>query len=223
MTDVEYEGRRLSFAAAGSALTLHAHCVFIATERIHLGSHVMVSEFTWINAGVVTQVGSFVYRANHASIAGGGVCIAGRRSGARIAACGGTRATRSRDSADDLATLAAETAHDDASLILLLRALMEEPDVRAIPFLVGTFDDRAWRVRAVAAEALNFVALHAAERRYLLGKVPGERDPSLSDRRAALLPGRGAEPAARRPQSIPVRSPRVSSRGSAIRAPGDAR
>src|SRR5688572_17988641 len=96
MTDVEYEGRRLSFAAAGSALTLHAHCVFIATERIHLGSHVMVSEFTWINAGVATQVGSFVYRANHASIAGGGVCIAGRRSGARIAACGGTRATRSR-------------------------------------------------------------------------------------------------------------------------------
>jgi hypothetical protein len=76
MTDVEYEGRRLSFAAAGGALTLHAHCVFIGTERIHLGSHVMVSEFTWINAGVATHVGSFVHLANHASIAGGGVCIA---------------------------------------------------------------------------------------------------------------------------------------------------
>jgi len=77
-----------AFASLGTAVTLHPQCVFIAPERIHLGSHVMVSEFTWIHGGVRTVIGSFVHLANHTSIAGGGLCLledfVGFSAGARV-------------------------------------------------------------------------------------------------------------------------------------------
>jgi len=85
---IEYAGRQLVFASVGDAITLHPHCVFVAPERIHLRSHVMISEFTWIHGGVATVIGSFVHLANHSSIAGGGVCIledfVGFSAGARV-------------------------------------------------------------------------------------------------------------------------------------------
>jgi acetyltransferase-like isoleucine patch superfamily enzyme len=72
---IEYEGGRLEFAALGHPVTLHPHCVFIAADRIHLRSHVIVSEFTCIHGGRGTAIGSFVHVASHSSIAGGGACI----------------------------------------------------------------------------------------------------------------------------------------------------
>jgi len=88
MKTIEYGAGRLSFGALGSVVTLHPHCVFIDPERIYVGSHVIVSEFTWIHAGVATHIGSFVHLSNHASIAGGGACIledfSGLSAGARV-------------------------------------------------------------------------------------------------------------------------------------------
>jgi galactoside O-acetyltransferase len=88
MKAVEYAGGTLLFASAGDPVTLYAPCVFIAPERIHLGSHVIVSEFAWIHGGTGTVIGSFVHISNHASIAGGGACIledfVGLSAGARI-------------------------------------------------------------------------------------------------------------------------------------------
>ena len=75
MPGLDYAGGRLELASLGDAVTLHPHSVFIGAERLHLGSHVIVSEFTWIHAGLGTVVGSFVHLANHSSIAGGGACI----------------------------------------------------------------------------------------------------------------------------------------------------
>ncbi len=88
MPTIEYGGRPLAFDALGDAVTIHPYCVFIQPERIALGSHVLISEFTWIHGGRRTVVGSFVHLANHASIGGGGVCIvedfAGFSAGARV-------------------------------------------------------------------------------------------------------------------------------------------
>jgi galactoside O-acetyltransferase len=88
MTEIEYGGARLRFARLGDAVTFHPHCVFIAPERLHVGHHVLVSEFTWIYAGTTTVLGSFVHLSNHSSIAGGGACIVedfvGFSAGARV-------------------------------------------------------------------------------------------------------------------------------------------
>jgi galactoside O-acetyltransferase len=88
MPAIPYGGGELVLASVGDAVTLHPLCVFVASERLHLGSHVVVSEFTWIHAGVTTVLGSFVHLANHASIAGGGACIledfVGLSAGARL-------------------------------------------------------------------------------------------------------------------------------------------
>ena len=59
---------------------------------------------------------------------------------------------------------------DEPSLLLLLRAFGEAPDVRSIPFLTGIFEERTWRVRNQAALALNFLAVNVVERSYLLGR-----------------------------------------------------
>src|SRR6185503_11482721 len=64
---------------------------------------------------------------------------------------------------------AAAATPDEPSLLLLLRAFGEAPDVRSIPFLTGTFEGHTWRVRNQAALALNFLAVNVVERGYLLG------------------------------------------------------
>jgi galactoside O-acetyltransferase len=88
MPAIDYAGGQLVFASLGTAVTLHPQCVFIAADRIHLGSHVIVSELTWVHGGVQTVVGSFVHLANHTSIAGGGFCLledfVGFSAGARV-------------------------------------------------------------------------------------------------------------------------------------------
>lgn len=88
MPAIDYAGGQLVLASLGTAVTLHPQCVFIGGERLHLGSHVIVSEFTWVHAGVQTVVGSFVHLANHSSIAGGGFCLledfVGFSAGARV-------------------------------------------------------------------------------------------------------------------------------------------
>jgi galactoside O-acetyltransferase len=88
MPAIEYAGATLELASLGAHVVLHPACVFIQPERLHVGHHVIVSEFTWIHAGRTTVIGSFVHLANHTSIAGGGVCVledfAGLSAGARI-------------------------------------------------------------------------------------------------------------------------------------------
>ena len=88
MPTIDYQGERLVLAAVGHPVTLHPHCAFIASERIRLGSHVMISEFSCIHGGRGTVIGSFVHLASHASIAGGGACIledfVGLSTGARL-------------------------------------------------------------------------------------------------------------------------------------------
>jgi len=85
---VAYAGGELVFAHVGDAVTLYPECVFIGTAQMHVMSHVIISEFTWIHAGTATVLGNFVHVANHSSIAGGGVCIledfVGFSAGARI-------------------------------------------------------------------------------------------------------------------------------------------
>ena len=78
---------------------------------------------------------------------------------------------RRAGSVEGVAREAATVARDEATLLLLLRAIPEAPDVRSIPFLVRTFDEGTWRVRGQAAQALVFVAIHSdAEYRYLLAQ-----------------------------------------------------
>ncbi len=88
MATIAYEGTALELASVGTHVVLHPQCVFIQSERMHVGHHVKVSEFTWIHAGIATVIGSFVHLANHASIAGGGLCLledfVGLSAGARI-------------------------------------------------------------------------------------------------------------------------------------------
>jgi HEAT repeat protein len=86
--------------------------------------------------------------------------------------------------AENVAAVAAAVAPDEPSLLLLLRALPEAPDPRVVPYLARVFTERTWRVRSQAALALNYVALHVAEDRYLLGVMPGERRVTATD----LLP-----------------------------------
>ncbi|HEV7731736.1 MAG TPA: acyltransferase [Candidatus Binatia bacterium] len=87
-TTIDYAGQALVFDAVGEAVTIHPYCVFVCPERIRLGSHVRISEFTWIHGGATTVVGNFVHLANHSSIGGGGTCIAedfvGFSAGARV-------------------------------------------------------------------------------------------------------------------------------------------
>jgi galactoside O-acetyltransferase len=88
MPAIEYGGSTLEVASLGRQVTLHPHCVFIGADRLHIGNHVVVSEFTWIHAGATTVLGSFVHLANHTSIAGGGLCLledfVGLSAGARL-------------------------------------------------------------------------------------------------------------------------------------------
>lgn len=88
MKTLAYGDGTLTFASVGDAVTLYPQCVFIAPERIHLGSHVIVSEFTWIHGGITTVLGNFIHLSNHSSIAGGGVCIvedfSGTSAGGRL-------------------------------------------------------------------------------------------------------------------------------------------
>jgi len=91
---------------------------------------------------------------------------------------------------DGVAPLARELMPAAASQLLLLRALIEVPDLRAVPFLARVVEDRRdLRVRGQAALALTYVALNAAEHRYLLGRLPTEREPSLADLAGLLDPG----------------------------------
>ncbi len=80
-----------------------------------------------------------------------------------------------------VAPLAARVARDEPTLLLLLRSFVEAPDLRVVPFLAETFATRSWRLRAQAGGVLNFIALTAAEHRYLLGRLPGAREPSPAD------------------------------------------
>jgi HEAT repeat protein len=77
-------------------------------------------------------------------------------------------------SADDVAPLAAALATDERTLILLLRAMAEAPDLRVVPFLAQMFETGSWRVRAEAGVALNYMALYAAEHRYLFGATDAD-------------------------------------------------
>jgi galactoside O-acetyltransferase len=81
-------GGLAAFGSIGTAVTIYPQSVFVAPERIHVGSHVIISEFVWIHGGVTTVVGSFVHISNHASIIGGGACIledfVGLSAGTRI-------------------------------------------------------------------------------------------------------------------------------------------
>jgi galactoside O-acetyltransferase len=77
-----------AFASIGTAITVYPQTVFVAPERIHLRSHIIISDFVWIHGGTGTIVGSFVHIANHASIVGGGACIledfSGMAAGSRV-------------------------------------------------------------------------------------------------------------------------------------------
>jgi hypothetical protein len=84
-------------------------------------------------------------------------------------------------SAAAIPAAAASVAPDERSLLLLLRAFPEAPDLRTVPFLAGIFEQRSWRLRRQAAQAMSFVTFHAVEHHYLLGKLPGERDVSPAD------------------------------------------
>ena len=88
MTPIEYEGRRIEFASAGSGVDLRPHCVFHRPEAIRLGSRVIVSEFAFLHGGLGLVIGSFVHVATHASVTGGGFCLledfVGVAAGARL-------------------------------------------------------------------------------------------------------------------------------------------
>ena len=74
----------------------------------------------------------------------------------------------------------------EPSLLLLLRAFGEAPDVRSIPFLTDTFEARAWRVQNQAALALNYLAANVVERGYLLGS-PAPGQPMTADELVRLV------------------------------------
>jgi len=71
-----------------------------------------------------------------------------------------------------------------------MRALTEVSDVRAVPFLADVFDGGSGRLREQAGIALNFAALAAVERPYLLGRLVGAPAPSLDDLAGSVEPAR---------------------------------
>ncbi len=83
-------------------------------------------------------------------------------------------------SAGGVPALADAVAPDETSRLLLLRGFGQAPDDRLVPFLARTFDTGGSRLRAEAAAALNYLALYAAEDRYVLARLPGDdpKDPA---------------------------------------------
>ena len=84
-------------------------------------------------------------------------------------------------SAAGVAPLAEKVAPDEASRLLLMRSLVEAPDLRAVPFLVQAFATAPWRLRKQAGGVLNFIALNAFEHRYQLGRTAVDRELSPTD------------------------------------------
>jgi HEAT repeat protein len=79
-------------------------------------------------------------------------------------------------------------APDEPTLLVLLRGMTESPDLRTLPFVAARFDTGTWRVRAQAAATLNYVALHAAEHRYLPGSPAAAPGPTPRDLASAVDP-----------------------------------
>ncbi len=232
---MDYQGGRLVFAAVGHPVTLHPHCVFIACERIHLGSHVIssVTRHDYWYAGrpdhleeaeVVRRLGAepprfivtlnrnlgffsnsaryyfvlraFVHERYTLAARFGRYDVLTRRELVETApvvadylppldgalserlveplhesrrAVVAALLDRAREP-QYVAREAAAAIPDEPSLLLLLRAFGEAPDIRSIPFLTATLEERTWRVRNQAALALNFLAVNVVERSYLLGR-----------------------------------------------------
>jgi acetyltransferase-like isoleucine patch superfamily enzyme len=79
---------KYSFNEEGVELEVFEPISFIKPEKISIGHHVRLSEFSLISGGDGLYIGNYVHIANHVSIIGGGVCViedfVGVASGTRI-------------------------------------------------------------------------------------------------------------------------------------------
>lgn len=56
-------------------MTIFPYVILILPERIHIGSHVVLSEFCWLHGGRSANVGSFVHFGSHTTVSGGGYLL----------------------------------------------------------------------------------------------------------------------------------------------------
>lgn len=65
----------VAFAETGRNVDIFQPVVLIKPENIHIGNHVIISEFAYINGGLGTYIGNHIHIAAHSCISGGGYFI----------------------------------------------------------------------------------------------------------------------------------------------------
>ena len=66
---------RYNFKNIGDSVFIYEPVAIMKPERIWLNSHIILSEFAYINGGEGTYIGNHVHIAAHTSISGGGICV----------------------------------------------------------------------------------------------------------------------------------------------------
>jgi galactoside O-acetyltransferase len=66
---------KLKFKAIGENVTIYDPVTFIYPDLIVLNNNIIISEFSFINAGLGLFVGNYIHISPHTSIMGGGYCI----------------------------------------------------------------------------------------------------------------------------------------------------
>jgi acetyltransferase-like isoleucine patch superfamily enzyme len=84
----DFDGHRFAFAACGEDVTIYEWVRVLDPERIHVGSHVIVDDFAFLDGSGALRIGSHVHIASFVSIIGGGPVelgdFAGLATGVRL-------------------------------------------------------------------------------------------------------------------------------------------
>ena len=70
MTD--FSGRRFPFAACGDDVTIYEMTRILGPEAMHLGNHIIIDDFVFIDGRAGMTIGDYVHIAGFASVAGQG-------------------------------------------------------------------------------------------------------------------------------------------------------
>ena len=71
----EFDGRRFRFRSCGDDVRIYEWVRVLDPERISVGSHVIVDDFVFLDAGESLSIGSHGHIACYAGIIGGGTVV----------------------------------------------------------------------------------------------------------------------------------------------------